>query len=242
MEMNAITVKNLTKIFDVRNKSLGSVFGFKSYNQGKINAIKNISFHISKGEIVGIIGLNGSGKTTLLRIISGIYHPTSGNVQVNGIMAPLLQLGTGFHKELVASENIVMYGMLLGINKFEIEKKIPQILEFAGLKKFSNLKFKNYSSGMQTRLAFSIALQINPDILVVDEILSVGDINFREKSFNAFRSFKEKGKTVLYATHNLKTLPELCDRVLLMHEGELVIDGHPDEVIKKYHHIRKSKS
>jgi len=241
MEGKVIEVNQVSKIFNTNKNSLKNFLGFGDSPNSTIRALENVSFTAEKGEVIGIIGLNGSGKSTLLRIISGIYNPTSGSVRVNGIMAPLLQLGIGFHKELVASENIVMYGMLLGMNKDEIIDKIPQIIKFAELEKFSKLKLKHYSSGMQTRLAFSIALQIDPDILIIDEILAVGDIKFKEKSFEAFRSFKEKGKTILYATHNLRSLPDLCDRVLLMHKGKVLDFDNPNEAIKKYQQISKEK-
>ena len=242
MENYAVIVKNVKKTFGFK-KSSGSS-NLKNLNNtrflnGKIIALEDISFNASKGEVFGIIGLNGSGKTTLLRTVGGIYLPDSGKVSVNGIIAPLLQIGTGFRNELVAKDNIVMYGMLLGMSKSEIKSKIDTIIDFAELKEFSNMKLMHYSSGMKTRLAFSTALQVNPDILLVDEVLSVGDIAFREKSFNEFISFKKSGKTILFTSHNLKAISDLCDRVLLLHKGKMVAIGEPQEIIKQYQDLAK---
>ena len=243
MEQSPIVVENLTKSFELKRTK--SVFGnLVDISKGRaklkpILALDKISFEIHKGEMVGIIGRNGSGKTTLLRMISGVYTPDRGSVKVNGRMAPLLQIGTGFHPELDAQENIIMYGMLLGMTKKEIKQKVDSIVEFADLTNFSEMKLKHYSNGMRARLGFSIALQVNPDILLVDEILSVGDEVFRKKSFDAFLNFKKNKKTILYATHNLSNLQELCDRVLLIHQGKQVMIGKAEEVIKKYQEINK---
>ena len=237
-----VIVENITKTFDLKKPSGVSSLLEKSTHSklnGRLVALDDISFSVNRGEMFGIIGTNGSGKTTLLRIISGIYHPDKGNVKVNGRLAPLLQIGTGFHNELIASENIVLSGMLSGMTKNDIKGKIDDVIEFAELEEFANMKLKYYSSGMRARLAFSTALQINPEILLVDEILSVGDMAFREKSYKAFLSFKESGKTILYSTHNLNILPKLCDRVLLIHNGKMIMIGKSDEVIEKYIEMNK---
>jgi len=228
--MNAITVKNISKSFHVKR-----ILGKPSINS--LLAIDNISFSIQQGTMVGIIGKNGSGKTTLLRIISGIYPLDSGNVQINGKMSPLLQIGTGFQNDLHASENIMMFGLLLGLTKPSIKEKIDDIIEFAELQDFSGMKLKDYSSGMKARLAFSTALHVDPDILLVDEILAVGDKSFRKKSSDAFLTFKEKKKTILLATHNTSILSELCDKVLLLDKGKLVFEGNPEEAVKEYEKI-----
>jgi len=225
--MNAITVKNISKTFHVKR-----ILGKPSINS--LLAIDNISFSIQQGTMVGIIGKNGSGKTTLLRIISGIYTPDSGNVQVNGKMSPLLQIGTGFQNDLNASENIMMFGLLLGLTKSSINEKIDDIIEFAELQDFSGMKLKNYSSGMRSRLGFSTALHVDPEILLVDEILAVGDKSFRKKSSAAFLTFKEKKKTILLASHNTTMISQLCDKVLLLDKGKLVFEGNPEEAIKEY--------
>lgn len=241
MSADAIVVNKVTKTFNFKrpSKFLGSTRLDTKTNQKKILALDDISFSVSKGELLSIIGLNGSGKTTLLRIIAGIYEPDSGNVQIQGRIAPILHLGTGFQDELDAYDNIIMYGMLLGMSKSEIKEKIKAVLEFADLENFASMKLKHYSSGMRARLAFSTALQVKPDILLVDEILAVGDKLFKEKSFDAFTSFKKQGKTILLTTHNLARVSELSDRVLLIHKGKFVKIGKPEEVIKEYNEITK---
>ena len=192
---------------------------------------------LPKGRRAALIGRNGSGKTTLLQVIAGLYQPTKGNVKVNGLLAPILQLGSGFQMDLLPRDNIIIYGMLLGFSKKEIKKRIQNVLQFAELEKFSGLKVGHFSSGMLARLAFSTVLQLDPDILLMDEIMSVGDIGFREKSLKAFNSFIKKGKTILYATNNLSTLSNFCDRVLLIHNGKMISMGEPNEVIQKYKEI-----
>jgi len=239
-----VLVENVTKRFGL-TKPHGVVQFLRNYyqdkNARKLVALDNISFNVPRGEMLGIIGMNGSGKTTLLRIIAGIYLPDKGKVSVNGRLAPMLHIGTGFHNELVASENIILSGMLYGLSKSEISQKVEKIIELAELQEFSEMKFKYYSSGMKARLAFSTAVQIDPEILLVDEILSVGDLAFRKKSYKMFLSLKEKGRTILYSTHNLSTLPQLCDRVLLLHNGKMINIGPPNEIIEQYKELVKQK-
>ena len=245
VENNSVIVENISKSFTLkRTKSIfGKLMDIKKTNRKQvIQSLDNISFTVQKGQMLGIIGLNGSGKTTLLRIIAGIYKPDNGSVQVNGKMAPLLQIGTGFHPELNAQENIVMFGLLLGLEKKQIEEKVDSIIDFAELKDFTQMKLKNYSTGMRARLGFSTALQVNPDILLVDEVLAVGDMAFRKKSSEAFLSFKEKGKTILYTTHSMKNISELSDRVLLLDKGKIIMIGEPKETIQKYREIVASKN
>lgn len=240
MEEIAVNVENVSKSFKIK-KTLGIFTNLKnlpnSENNKIIRALEGVSLQVPKGQVLGIIGLNGSGKTTLLRLISGIYSPDHGSVKVQGKLSPLLQLGAGFQGDLNAQENIIMNGMLLGLSKSDIQQRIGKIIEFAELEKFSNLKLKHYSTGMRVRLAFSTAVQINPDILLVDEIIGVGDKDFRQKSYETFLSFKKNGKTILHATHNLVKLAEFSDRVLLLHKGKKVMIGEPKEVIQKYQNI-----
>jgi len=237
--MDAITVENVTKIFNLKKaKSKNSNNNHFDKNlKNKLVALDKVSFSVEKGEIFGIIGPNGSGKTTLLRTIAGIYHPSSGKINVSGRITPLLQIGTGFHNELVPSENIVLSGMLLGMSKSGISQKVNKIMEFAELEQFENMKLKHFSSGMRARLAFSTALQIDPDIVLVDEIFSVGDISFKKKSFELFKSLKAKNKTIVISTHNLDMLPKFCDRAILLHHGKIILIGKPEEAIKKYKEI-----
>ena len=217
MENFAIHLENVSKTFDLnKGKSIFEKIKEQKINvkeEKKIQALNDISFSVPLGEILAVIGRNGSGKTTLLRVISGIYKSDSGSVKINGRLAPLLHLGTGFHPDLDAKDNISMFGRLLGMSKSEISEKIDSIIEFAELQKFRSMKLKNYSSGMRIRLAFATSLQINPDIILVDEALAVGDKAFREKSFEAFKKLKEKGKTIIFTTHKLGNLKDFCDRV-----------------------------
>jgi len=239
MEDIAIRVNKVSKIFKLdKPLSVSKIVNQSSNNQNKtLEALNEITFTIPKGEVLGIIGLNGSGKTTLLRIIAGVYKPTSGNVEVNGRLSPLLQLGTGFQGDLDARDNIIMNGMLLGISKSDITNKVENIIEYAELEKFVYMKLKHYSTGMKARLAFATAMQINPDILLIDEVLAVGDKDFQKKSYETFLSLRKNKKTILHATHNLDKLSEFSDRVLLLDQGKIVMMGKPDEVIQKYKDI-----
>lgn len=234
MEELAVEINNVSKTFKISEKGIKKISRF---SKNRLKVLENISFSVKKGEVLGIIGANGSGKTTLLRIISRVYKPDTGNVTINGHLSPLMQIGTGFQGDFNAKENIISNGMLLGFPKSEIEKKVDSIIQYAELEEFSNLRIKHYSAGMRSRLAFSIAMQINPDILLVDEILSVGDKSFREKSYQAFTSFKKQNKTILIATHNLGNLTNFCDRVLLLDKGKVLLIGTPNEVIKKYNDL-----
>jgi len=236
----AIKINNLSKTFKI-DKPRGFLSVIKSKLQSKKSknflVLDNISFTVKKGEILSVIGLNGSGKTTLLRMIAGVYKPDSGSVQIDGKMSQLMQLGTGFQPELDAEDNIILNGMLLGISKSKMIESVPRIIQYAELEKFSHLNLKYYSSGMRSRLAFSIAMEIDPDILLVDEILSVGDKNFQNKSYEKFLSYKQNNKTILHATHNLSKLTKFSDRVLLLNKGKMVTIGSPAEVIEKYQQI-----
>ena len=240
MSSVAVQVENLTKIFRL-NKPQGLYQSVKSLGNNskeqKLFALNDVSFNVSKGEVLGIIGKNGSGKTTLLRTLAGIYVPDSGRFHINGRLAPLLQIGTGFHEELNARENIFISGMFFGISKSEIKKKADSIIEYAEVEKFSETKLKHFSTGMRARLAFSTAIQMNPDILLVDEILAVGDIAFRKKSFEKFLSFKENGKTILFSTHNFEAISKVADHVLVLDEGKAVLVDSPDKAIQKYKEI-----
>ncbi len=243
MENFAVLVNNITKTFKLpKPQGEKNIFKRKLNFSGSevFTALNEISFTVKKGEILGIIGFNGSGKTTLLRVISGVYKPDSGSVKINGQISPLLQLGAGFQGDLAAEENIIMNGMLLGLPKSSIKEKVNDIIEFAELEKFSQMKLKHYSTGMKARLTFATAMQINPDILLVDEIQAVGDINFREKSYQTFLSFKKRNKTIIHTTHNLSKLSEYSDRVLLLHKGKNIMIGNPDDVIKNYMKLKSA--
>jgi len=240
MENPAVVVNKISKTFKIsKPDGILKFFQKKTNHQLKtLVAIDDVSFTVQKGEVLGIIGLNGSGKSTLLRIIAGVYKPDSGSIQLNGSLSSLMQLGAGFQGDLDSRENIIIDGMLLGLRKSEIQQKVDSILKYAELEKFSNMKLKHYSSGMTARLAFATSMQINPDILLLDEIQAVGDKNFRKKSYDTFLSLKNKNKAIIHATHSLVGQSEFSDRLLLLHQGKMVMIGKPDEVIEKYNEIK----
>lgn len=197
-------------------------------------ALRNINFEVKKGEVFGIIGMNGAGKSTLLKIIAGIIKPTSGRVERKGLIAPLIELGAGFNGELTGRENIYLSGMLMGYSKKFMKEKMEEIIAFSELEKFIDVPLKNYSSGMRARLGFSIATVVRPDILIVDEILSVGDIRFKEKSEAKMRSMMNSGTTVVFVSHSLDQIQKICDRVLWLEQGVVQEIGRPESVIPKY--------
>jgi ABC-type polysaccharide/polyol phosphate transport system ATPase subunit len=203
----------------------------------EFEAVKHVSFQISKGEVVGIIGRNGSGKSTILKLVAGVYAPTSGRVEVNGSIAPLIELGAGFHHELTGRENILLNGLLLGLTKRQVQEREAKIIEFAELGEFIDSPIKQYSSGMYMRLAFSVATEVDPDILIVDEILAVGDGGFREKCFDRIRQFRDAGKTIIMVSHDMGTMSSFCGRLLLIHHGRLVEEGEPSRVVACYEEL-----
>ncbi len=197
-------------------------------------ALRHVSFRVMKGEAVGIVGRNGSGKSTLLKVAAGVYEPSEGSVYTQGKVAPLIELGAGFHHELTGRENILLNGLLLGLTKREIKAREEQIIEFAELGDFIDSPVKQYSSGMYMRLAFSVAIEVDPDILIIDEILSVGDGAFQQKCFERIEQFREAGKTILFVSHAMDNVRKLCDRVLLIKAGQIAADGSADMVIPLY--------
>ncbi len=206
----------------------------KQVSYHDFEALKGISFVIREGETVAIIGRNGSGKSTILKIIAGVYHPTAGNVRVSGQVGALIELGAGFHADLTGRENIILNGLLLGLSKQEIQSREPEILDFAGLGEFIDSPVKQYSSGMFMRLAFSVATEVNPDILLIDEILAVGDEEFQKKCSKRIEEFRGRGKTIIFVSHSLAAVRQLCQRALLIDSGMLLADGPADEVVAAY--------
>lgn len=200
-------------------------------------AVKHASFDIPAGSNVGLIGRNGSGKSTILKIIAGVYRPTSGKVTVQGKVAPLIELGAGFHHELTGRENILINGLLLGLTHRQIRDHEQSIIDFAEIGDFIDSPVKQYSSGMYMRLAFAVATEVDPDILLIDEILAVGDASFREKCNQRIRRFRECGKTLIMVSHDMGAITTFCDRVLLVHQGELIADGNTHEVISRYQQL-----
>ena len=198
-------------------------------------AVKNVSLEIPRGQTLGIIGRNGSGKSTLLKIIAGVYKPSAGTVAVNGTLAPLIELGAGFHHELTGRENILLNGLLMGYSKKEMMERQQSIIDFADIGEFIDAPVKQYSSGMYMRLAFSVATEVDPQILLVDEILAVGDVGFQEKCFEKLRRFRNSGKTIILVTHNMDNVRMHCERAVLIDHGSILVDGTPEEAICRIH-------
>ena len=238
-----IILKNVSMKFNLGVEKEGSLkmifinlFSHKKKkNKEYFWALKNIDFRIDKGDVVGIIGANGAGKSTLLKVVSGVYKPTTGTVTVNGKISPMIELGAGFDAELTARENIYLNGAILGYSKEFLEEKFDEIVEFSELKDFLDVPVKNFSSGMVAKLAFSISTIVDPEVLIVDEILSVGDIKFQEKSKNKMMSMIKGGTTVLYVSHSIDTIKELCNKVIWFDHGEIVKIGDAKELCDEYY-------
>jgi ABC-2 type transport system ATP-binding protein len=197
-------------------------------------ALQGVSLDVAQGTTHGLIGRNGSGKSTLLKCLAKIYWPTSGEISYRGTMASLLEVGSGFHLELSGRENIYLNGSILGMSKKAIDKKFDEIVDFSGIERFLDQPVKNYSSGMYVRLGFSIAIHVEPDILVVDEVLSVGDAEFQDKSIKKFADFKKEGRTIIVVSHSMALMDSLCDRITWIDAGQVMESGKSSGVIKKY--------
>lgn len=213
------------------------IFSFKKNKKKKeyFWALKDIDFHIEKGEVVGIVGANGAGKSTLLKVVSGVYKPTTGSIIVNGKISPMIELGAGFDGELTARENIYLNGAILGYSKKFIDEKFKKIVEFSELREFLDVPVKNFSSGMTAKLAFSISTIVDPEVLIVDEILSVGDLKFQEKSRNKMMSMINGGTTVLYVSHSLQSIKDICTKVIWLDHGKIKMIGETKEVCDRYY-------
>lgn len=240
----AVNVKNLQKSFHLPNeRSSGlkqAIFnrlrGIKGYTEQKV--LKDISFKIKKGEFVGVIGRNGSGKSTLLKTLAGIYYPAGGEIIIDGTLVPFIELGVGFNPELTGRENVYLNGAMLGFSNEEINAMYEDIWNFAELKEFQNQKLKNYSSGMQVRLAFSIAIRAKGDILLLDEVLAVGDVAFQQKCTDYFASL-HGNQTVILVTHSMDNVRKFCDRAILIENGRVTLDGAPKKVAEAYEDLFK---
>jgi ABC-type polysaccharide/polyol phosphate transport system ATPase subunit len=197
-------------------------------------ALDGVTFDVDPGEFFGIIGANGSGKSTLLKVIAGIYHPNRGSVRVDGLLSPFIELGVGFNAELSARDNLRINGTLLGLTRRELDRRFDDIIAFGELEQFVDQKLKNFSSGMQLRLAFSIAIQVDFQILLLDEVLAVGDQRFQEKCFATFERFRAEGKTIVFVSHDLSAMERFCDRVLLLERGNVAYCGDPGEALARY--------
>ena len=234
----ALSVKGLHKDFllphERKNTLKEWVLHFHKPSHEKQHALRDISFEVRRGEFFGIVGRNGSGKSTLLKLIGGIYQPTKGSLRVNGTLTPFIELGIGFNPELTGRENVYLNGAILGLTHKEIKAKYQEIVDFAELEKFMDQKLKNYSSGMQVRLAFSIAIQAHNDILLIDEVLAVGDAAFQRKCFETFKGIKQSDKTVIFVSHDMSAIREYCDRAIMIEGGKIVSTGEPDSVANDY--------
>ena len=240
MNNYAISAKNVSKKFTLYHEKRDSIFeAATSFFQKKqhyeiLQALDDISFNVKHGEIFGIIGSNGAGKTTLLRIISKIYGPDSGSVDVQGTIIPVLALGLGFHPELTAVTNIYQSSILLGYSKNEISQRVDDIIKFAELEKFADTKVKNFSAGMQMRLAFATSVLVDPDILLLDEVFAVGDVSFQKKCFDTIMDFKKRGKAIIYVSHDMQPVKSFCDTVMYLEKGKVGMIGKPEETVNAY--------
>ena len=237
----AIEVKNLTKIYKLYDKPIDrlkdSLGLMRSRRYKEHLALNNVTLSVKKGETVGIIGTNGSGKSTILKIITGVLSPTSGEVSVDGHISALLELGAGFNMEYNGIDNIYLNGMMIGFSQEEITRRLDAILEFADIGDYVYQPVKTYSSGMFVRLAFAVAINIDPEILIVDEALSVGDVFFQAKCYHKFEEFKEQGKTILFVSHDLSSISKYCDRAVLLNQGVLLGEGTPKKMIDIYKQV-----
>jgi ABC-type polysaccharide/polyol phosphate transport system ATPase subunit len=238
-----VRVENVTQRFRVIHerpdtlRELFSKFLRKGVSYHNLDAVKDLSLEVPRGQMLGLIGRNGSGKSTLLKIVAGVYRPTSGRVHVEGSIAPLIELGAGFHHELTGRENILLNGLLMGYSKEEMKEREQSIIDFAEIGDFIDAPIKQYSSGMHTRLAFAVATEVDPQVLILDEILAVGDAAFQEKCFARIQDFRKSGKTILFVSHSMDPVIQYCDRAILLEKGSIVADGDPAEVAEFYQNL-----
>lgn len=238
--MEVLRVEHVGMKFNLSKEKVDNLKEFvirwlkKELTYNEFWALKDVSFSLEKGDRLGILGLNGAGKSTLLKVVAGVLKPTEGKVMTKGKIVPLLELGAGFDKEYTGAENIYLYGSVLGYSKKFVEQKFDEIVEFSGLGEFIDVPLKNYSSGMRSRLGFSIATVVEPEILILDEVLSVGDVKFRKKSEKKIMSMFDEGVTVLFVSHSLDQVRRLCNKAILLEKGRVIASGDIDEVSKIY--------
>jgi len=235
----AISVKNISKTFRIPHEKMSSLRGtavnlFRSGGYEEFKALDDVSFEVKKGEFFGIIGRNGSGKSTLLKILANIYQPEKGKIKIDGMVSPFLELGIGFNPELSGRDNVYLNATVLGMTKNQIDEKFNSIVQFSELERFIDQKLKNYSSGMSVRLAFSVAIHANRDILLMDEVLAVGDSNFQKKCIDIFKSYRDNDRTVILVTHDISSVRKYCNRAMLLHDGAIAKIGEVDDVCDEY--------
>lgn len=242
MDTVAISVDHVSKDFVLPHEKITTIKGMftslyklpRRHAKDTQHALRDVTFDIKKGEFFGIVGRNGSGKSTLLKILAGIYQPTQGSAQVHGKLVPFIELGVGFNPELTGRENVYLNGAMMGFSRRQVRAMYDDIVAFAELERFMDQKLKNYSSGMQVRLAFSMATRAEADILLVDEVLAVGDADFQRKCYQYFRGLKKQKKTVVFVSHDMEAVREYCDRCIMIDQSELVYEGAPDVAAERY--------
>ena len=247
MAKPAITVSNMSMMFNLNQEKVDNLKEYfiklvtRKLHFTEFWALNDISFTVEKGDRVGVLGFNGAGKSTLLKVIAGVLKPTKGSVTVNGVIAPMLELGAGFDMNYSGKENIFLYGATMGYSRKFIEEKYDEIVEFSELGDFINVPVKNYSSGMRARLGFAIATAVEPEILILDEVLSVGDAKFRKKSEAKIRSMFDKGITVLFVSHSVEQVLNICNKAIILEKGKLIAQGDAKEICAKYNEMVKGK-
>jgi ABC-type polysaccharide/polyol phosphate transport system ATPase subunit len=234
-----LEARNVEKSFRVPTHRVDTVkervaHPFANYEYRELRALRGVSFEVRRGEFFGIVGRNGSGKSTLLKILASIYRADSGRIRMAGRLAPFIELGVGFNPELTARENVALNGVMMGLSRREAEQRLDAVLDFAGLDEFVELKLKNYSSGMLVRLAFAVMVQADADIMLIDEVLAVGDAAFAQKCMDVFHQKRNAGKTLVLVTHDMATVQSFCDRAMLLHDGEQLYTGNPEEAVLRY--------
>ena len=237
----AIRVSGLSKKYEIGKQkdgslrgSLASIFRSSAKAKDEFWALKDVNFEVKKGEVIGIIGKNGAGKSTLLKVLSQITKPSSGKIEINGRVASLLEVGTGFHPELTGRENVYLNGTILGMTRKEVASKFDEIVAFSGVEKFIDTPVKHYSSGMYVRLAFAVAAHLEPEILIIDEVLAVGDAEFQKKCLGKMKDVAGEGRTVIFVSHNMAAVRNLCDKGILIEKGEVKFEGKIDDVVSEY--------
>ena len=247
MSKPAIVVNDMSMMFNLNQEKVDNIKEYfiklvtRKLHFTEFWALNDISFTVEKGDRVGVLGFNGAGKSTLLKVIAGVLKPTKGSVKVNGVIAPMLELGAGFDMNYSGKENIFLYGATMGYSRKFIEEKYDEIVEFSELGDFINVPVKNYSSGMRARLGFAIATAVEPEILILDEVLSVGDAKFRKKSEAKIRSMFDKGITVLFVSHSVEQVLNICNKAIILEKGKLIAQGDAKEICAKYNEMVKGK-
>lgn len=247
MSKPAIVVENMSMMFNLNKEKVDNLKEYfiklitRKLHFTEFWALKNINLTVEKGDRVGVLGFNGAGKSTLLKVIAGVLKPTEGTVKVNGVIAPMLELGAGFDMNYSGKENIYLYGATMGYSRKFIEQKYDEIVEFSELKDFIDVPVKNYSSGMRARLGFAIASAVEPEILILDEVLSVGDAKFRKKSENKILSMFDKGVTVLFVSHSVDQVLSICNKAIILDHGQIIASGSAEEICEKYNSMVKGK-